>query len=135
MYSVDRARWCWKLLSSSAPSIIELSIGLYPVWDVTIRRYPYQVLSVSPAHPSDSEDGSSPSHDIPILSENIGLFTPCVSAGQMVDIGMVVYEIQQVKIDHQFTSPVSGRVLQVLKHPGEPVEFHEPVLVVRTPKV
>lgn len=135
MHSVDRARWCWKLLSASAPSITELALGVYPWWRATVRRPPYQAPSAPSTVMADDEVRDTPLQDIPILSENIGLCTPRVSVGQIVDIGMVLYEIQQVKIDHQFTSHVSGKVLEVLKHAGDPVEYHEPVLIVRTPTV
>ena len=55
---------------------------------------------------------------------------PFVQAGAPVEVGQVICVIEAMKLMNEIKSEVRGKVLEVLVHNGDPVEFGQPLFLV-----
>ena len=74
----------------------------------------------------------------PIKSPMVGTFysspapdaAPFVQAGTQVEVGQVICIIEAMKLMNEIKSEVRGKVVEVLVHNGDPVEFGQPLFVI-----
>ncbi len=55
---------------------------------------------------------------------------PFVQAGSVVEVGQVICVIEAMKLMNEIKSEVRGKVIEVLVHNGDPVEFGQPLFFV-----
>ena len=75
----------------------------------------------------------------PVLSPMVGTFyaasgpeaQPFVSMGQTVGIGDTLCIIEAMKMFNQIEADVSGTVVAILVESGQPVEYDQPLFVIR----
>ncbi len=75
----------------------------------------------------------------PVLSPMVGTFygasgpeaQPFVSMGQSVGVGDTLCIIEAMKMFNQIESDVSGTIVAVLVENGQPVEYDQPLFVIR----
>jgi acetyl-CoA carboxylase biotin carboxyl carrier protein len=71
---------------------------------------------------------------ITVTSTAVGLFrqpSPPVQAGDMVKARQVVAIVESLKIPNEITTPVPGRIEELLVTEGQGVEYGQPLLVIR----
>ena len=74
----------------------------------------------------------------PIKSPMVGTFyaapapdaAPFVQVGGTVEIGQVICVIEAMKLMNEIKSEVRGKIVEVLVHNGDPVEFGQPLFLV-----
>ena len=80
----------------------------------------------------------APSKSSQIKSPMVGTFyaapapdaAPFVQAGAQVEVGQVICVIEAMKLMNEIKSEVRGKVLEVLVHNGDPVEFGQPLFLI-----
>jgi oxaloacetate decarboxylase alpha subunit len=55
---------------------------------------------------------------------------PFVQIGSAVEVGQVICIIEAMKLMNEIKSEVRGKVVEVLVHNGDPVEFGQPLFLV-----
>ena len=94
--------------------------------------------AAAPASPAESEEPSIPEGEL-VRAPMVGTFysssspeaEPFVSLGQHVSEGETMCIIEAMKMFNQIEADVSGTVVAVLVENGQPVEFDEPLFVIR----
>jgi len=66
-----------------------------------------------------------------IASPLVGIFRPSVSTGDHVDSGQQIGAIEALGMPTSVDAPRSGTVQELLVHDGSPVEYGEPLLILR----
>ncbi len=91
---------------------------------------------------SDVDNAAAPTRDTPaghtVRSPMVGTFyasanpesPPFVKVGQAVKVGDTLGIIEAMKMFNQIEADVSGTVIAVIVHSGNPVEFDEPLFVI-----
>ena len=105
---------------------------------------PPQMIATAPAaatpvvdQPEDEED-QVPEGEL-VLSPMVGTFfaasgpgaEPFVSMGQRVGVGDILCIIEAMKMFNQIEADVAGTVVAILVENGQPVEYDQPLFVVR----
>lgn len=97
---------------------------------------------VAPAPPlieqRKEDDNQMPAGEV-VLSPMVGTFfaasgpgaEPFVSMGQRVGVGDTLCIIEAMKMFNQIESDVSGTVVAILVENGQPVEYDQPLFVIR----
>ncbi|MEM9529586.1 MAG: acetyl-CoA carboxylase biotin carboxyl carrier protein [Pseudomonadota bacterium] len=100
----------------------------------------------APAPSADAEAGGAPAAEAEeepeghvIRSPMVGTFygspnpesDPFVRVGQEIRAGDVVCIVEAMKMFNQIESDVSGKVVSILAETGQPVEFDQPLVIVR----
>ncbi len=97
---------------------------------------------VTPAPPvieqRKEDDSQMPAGEV-VLSPMVGTFfaasgpgaEPFVSMGQRVGVGDTLCIIEAMKMFNQIESDVSGTVVAILVENGQPVEYDQPLFVIR----
>jgi acetyl-CoA carboxylase biotin carboxyl carrier protein len=75
----------------------------------------------------------------PVLSPMVGTFyaasgpeaQPFVKLGQTVGVGDTLCIIEAMKMFNQIESDISGTVVAILAENGQPVEYDEPLFIIR----
>mgnify|MGYP001827380073 CR=1 FL=1 len=95
------------------------------------------------ATPAAAEPAEEPEDQIPegeaVLSPMVGTFygasspeaDPFVTLGQRVGVGDTLCIIEAMKMFNQIESDVSGTVVAILAENGQPVEYDQPLFVIR----
>ena len=103
---------------------------------------PQQVMAPPPvaavAEPVADEQDQVPDGE-PVLAPMVGTFyaasgpeaQPFVSLGQMVGVGDTLCIIEAMKMFNQIEADVSGTVVAILAENGQPVEYDEPLFIIR----
>ena len=94
--------------------------------------------SVAPVAEEDAEADQIPEGE-PVLAPMVGTFyaasgpeaQPFVSLGQTVGVGDILCIIEAMKMFNQIESDVSGTVVAILAESGQPVEYDQPLFVIR----
>jgi acetyl-CoA carboxylase biotin carboxyl carrier protein len=84
--------------------------------------------------PAPAEEGL-----VQIRSPMVGTFyrasspnaPPYVEPGKRVNVGQVVCIVEAMKLMNEIESEVSGEVIRILAENGQPVEFNQPLFLVR----
>jgi acetyl-CoA carboxylase biotin carboxyl carrier protein len=90
------------------------------------------------AEQATTEEDQMPAGE-PVLSPMVGTFyaasgpeaQPFVSMGQRVGIGDTLCIIEAMKMFNQIEAEVSGTVVAILVESGQPVEYDQPLFVIR----
>lgn len=146
----DEVRELVELVERSGIAELEVRRG----WNaVRIRRLATRAESeaahaIAPAPAPPAEPHRVPAGQAPapaeeglvqIRSPMVGTFyaapTPSapsyVAPGQRVNVGQVVCIIEAMKLMNEIESEVAGEVVRVLAENGQPVEFNQPLFLVR----
>ena len=94
--------------------------------------HPRQITAAGPSPAAASVQRA------PIKSPMVGTFysapapdaAPFVQPGSQVEVGQVICVIEAMKLMNEIKSEVRGKVLEVLVHNGDPVEFGQPLFVI-----
>lgn len=93
----------------------------------------------TPARPAAADTDGGTLEGQVVRSPMVGTFyaspnpdaDPFVSVDQEIEPGDVVCVIEAMKMFNQIESEVSGRVVSILVENGQPVEFDQPLFIVR----
>jgi biotin carboxyl carrier protein len=66
-----------------------------------------------------------------IVSPLVGIFQPTVSAGQLVEPGQSLGAIAALGMPTSIDAPQAGTIEELLVQAGEPVEYGQPLLIMR----
>jgi acetyl-CoA carboxylase biotin carboxyl carrier protein len=113
------------------------------VYPVELPR-PAPLLPVAPAGAESSSSeptaaATDPSNLIPVVSPMVGTFyrasspsaPPYIEAGQHVEVGQVVCIVEAMKLMNEIESEIGGTIARILVENGQPVEFNQPLFLVR----
>jgi biotin carboxyl carrier protein len=107
--------------------VVELEVG-FDGGRLSLRRAPASVLS-----PQSSVLGSAEAEPttLVVTSPLVGIFHPSVSAGDQVDSGQSIGAIEALGLPTSVDAPQGGAVEDLLVGDGQPVEYGQPLLVLR----
>lgn len=96
-------------------------------------------VAVAPATAVVEEDDDQIPEGEPVLAPMVGTFYAAsgpeakafVSLGQTVGVGDTLCIIEAMKMFNQIESDVSGTVVAILAENGQPVEYDQPLFVIR----
>ncbi len=96
-------------------------------------------MAASAPQAAPSDEGGRPAGVIEITSPMVGTFyrasgpdeDPFASAGTRVDDETVVCIIEAMKVMNEIKAECSGEVVEILVENGEPVEFGQPLFLVK----
>jgi acetyl-CoA carboxylase biotin carboxyl carrier protein len=120
-----------------AVRIVKNSRGVvYPV--EPLRHAPATASTAAPAAatPAPPDDANL----VPVVSPMVGTFyrapSPAapsyVEAGSRVEVGQVVCIVEAMKLMNEIESEVAGTIARILVENGQPVEFNQPLFLVKT---
>jgi acetyl-CoA carboxylase biotin carboxyl carrier protein len=97
-----------------------------------------QPPTVPTAEQATTEEDQMPAGE-PVLSPMVGTFyaasgpeaQPFVSMGQRVGVGDTLCIIEAMKMFNQIEADVSGTVVAILAESGQPVEYDQPLFIIR----
>jgi acetyl-CoA carboxylase biotin carboxyl carrier protein len=100
-----------------------------------VMAQPQLAVAAEPAE----EDGEQMPDGEPVLSPMVGTFyaasgpeaQPFVKLGQTVGVGDTLCIIEAMKMFNQIEADISGTVVAILAENGQPVEYDEPLFVIR----
>jgi oxaloacetate decarboxylase (Na+ extruding) subunit alpha len=102
--------------------------------------YEARAVSAAPhgAEPAPKEAPPAVAKGAPVKSPMVGTFyaapapdaAPFIQVGSAVEIGQVICIIEAMKLMNEIKSEVRGKVVEVLVHNGDPVEFGQPLFLV-----
>lgn len=107
---------------------------------VPLIEQPSVAATVAPVASQPQDDGEE---EIPegelVLAPMVGTFygasspeaQPFVSMGQTVGVGDTLCIIEAMKMFNQIEADVSGTIVAILAESGQPVEFDQPLFVIR----
>jgi acetyl-CoA carboxylase biotin carboxyl carrier protein len=95
--------------------------------------------AVAPATPAAEEDEDQIPEGEPVLAPMVGTFYAAsgpeaqafVKLGQTVGVGDTLCIIEAMKMFNQIEADVSGTVVAILAENGQPVEYDQPLFVIR----
>jgi len=111
--------------------------GSAPAAPVTTAQ---QIVAAAPVvAPVVEEDDDKVPEGEPVLAPMVGTFYAAsgpdaeifVSLGQTVHVGDTLCIIEAMKMFNQIESDVSGTVVAILAENGQPVEYDQPLFVIR----
>ena len=96
------------------------------------------VVSAAVTEAAESIEDQVPDGE-PVLSPMVGTFyaasgpeaQPFVSLGQRVGVGDTLCIIEAMKMFNQIEADVSGTVVAILAESGQPVEYDQPLFIIR----
>lgn len=120
--------------SAPLPAAVQQAAWSAPTVQTTTGTPPQDTV---PA-PAEPEEEAVPEGEV-IRAPMVGTFyaapspeaEPFVSLGQQISEGETVCIIEAMKMFNQIESEVSGTVVAILVENGQPVEFDQPLFVVR----
>ena len=95
--------------------------------------------AVAVAEPAAAEDEDQIPEGEPVLAPMVGTFyassspeaQPFVSLGQSVGVGDTLCIIEAMKMFNQIEADISGTIVAILVETGQPVEYDQPLFVIR----
>src|SRR5205823_4685684 len=95
----------------------------------------------APRAEADQRDACRPADAYVITSPLVGIFRrttgaasePTIEEGQTVTVGQVVGAVEAMRMLNRVQSERAGIVQELLVHDGQPVEYGQPLLVLREP--
>jgi acetyl-CoA carboxylase biotin carboxyl carrier protein len=125
----------------NAVRIVRSSRRVAPVIEPVPPSHPEPVGAPSAASPAPPESTAAADEQglVPIVSPMVGTFyrasspsAPAyVEAGQRVEVGQVVCIVEAMKLMNEIESEVAGTVARVLLENGQPVEFNQPLFLLK----
>ena len=95
----------------------------------SLRRPP---LTSVVAHPNGTATTTEPS-SLAITSPLVGIFRPSVDPGETVQPGQAIGAIEALGMPTSVDAPQGGTVEELLVPAGSPVEYGQPLLILRRP--
>ena len=103
-----------------------------------LTQAPVVPVAAPAVEPVAAEEDQIPEGE-PVLSPMVGTFygasgpeaQPFVSLGQTVGVGDTLCIIEAMKMFNQIESDISGTVVAILAENGQPVEYDQPLFVIR----
>ena len=103
-----------------------------------VAAAPLAAAAAPAVEPPKSEEDQVPEGEL-VLSPMVGTFfaasgpgaEPFVSLGQRVGVGDTLCIIEAMKMFNQIEADVSGTVVAILVENGQPVEYDQPLFVIR----
>jgi acetyl-CoA carboxylase biotin carboxyl carrier protein len=100
---------------------------------------PQPVVAAPPVAPAVEEEEDQIPEGEPVLAPMVGTFYAAsgpeseafVSLGQRVGVGDTLCIIEAMKMFNQIESDVSGTIVAILAENGQPVEYDQPLFVIR----
>ena len=138
---LDPVRACWGLSGAelrsliglvSGTDVVELDIG-FPGGQLSIRRE-QATASVDGLLATEPRQEFAPVPDgslVAITSPLVGTFRPSVALGDVVSDGQMVGAVEAMGMPTPVDVPSSGTVVEILAPEGTPVEYGQPLLVLR----
>jgi len=120
-----------RLIRASQPVVMPVAAPAQ-----VIEQAPPAAAAVAPA--ADDNEESLPDGEL-VLSPMVGTFyaasspeaQPFVSMGQTVGVGDTLCIIEAMKMFNQIEADVSGTIVAILAESGQPVEYDQPLFVIR----
>ncbi len=124
---------------SPLPPVTAGSAGLPPVTTAVVAEPGGEPLSL-PSPPVPTPPPGKASDLTPITSPMVGTFyrSPApdepafVEAGERIRTGQTVCIIEAMKLMNELEAEVAGEIVEILVDNGEPVEFGQTLMLVRT---
>ena len=113
----------------SGTDILELDVSVASA-HLSLRRAPAPAAAAPAIEPSavPVDDHAA---TLAITSPLVGVFHPAVQPGQQVQAGQPIGAIEALGMPTSVDAPQGGSVDQVLVEDGQPVEYGQPLLVLR----
>lgn len=108
--------------------IVELDLA-FGASRLTVRRPP----AVNPPLAAVPAPAGQDSSALAIASPLVGVFHPSVAVGDVVSAGQVIGAIESLGMPTSVDAPRPGTVEDLLVPDGSPVEFGQPLLILRRP--
>jgi biotin carboxyl carrier protein len=123
--SADQLSEVLALIAATEITELDVNIG---ATRLSLRRSPAAAPALaSPA----SEPRSQEPTTLAIASPLVGIFRPSVSAGASLEPGQSIGAIEALGMPTSVEAPQSGTVEELLVEDGAPVEFGQPLLILR----
>ncbi len=139
---IDPVRSCWGLGRHelrvllglvAGTDVVELEVG-FPGGQITIRREAAAIgAGTAEAVPEDEAEPVPDESLVAITSPLVGTFRPGVRLGDDVDAGQTVGAVEAMGMPTPVDVPSGGIVVEILAPEGTPVEYGQPLLVLRRP--
>ena len=145
-YKIRKIKKLIELLENSSLTEIEIVEGEESVRLVRggqaqamTMAVPQPVVAAPPVAPAVEEEEDQIPEGEPVLAPMVGTFYAAsgpeseafVSLGQRVGVGDTLCIIEAMKMFNQIESDVSGTVVAILAENGQPVEYDQPLFVIR----
>jgi biotin carboxyl carrier protein len=114
----------------SGTDVTELDVTLSGA-RLTLRRKPTPRLPISDGTQSTQPQTEGESPTLAIASPLVGIFRPTVSVGESLSPGQSIGAIEALGMPTTVDAPQGGTVEDVLVAAGSPVEYGQPLLVLR----
>ena len=106
---------------------------------VAVPQVPVATAAVTTVGAAADDDEDQIPEGEPVLSPMVGTFygasgpeaQPFVSMGQKVGVGDTLCIIEAMKMFNQIEADVSGTIVAILAENGQPVEYDQPLFVIR----
>ena len=95
----------------------------------SLRRPPLTSAAGEPVGAAPQVEPSS----LAITSPLVGIFRPSVDTGETVHPGQAIGAIEALGMPTSVDAPQGGTVEELLVHAGSPVEYGQPLLILRRP--
>jgi acetyl-CoA carboxylase biotin carboxyl carrier protein len=115
------------LIAGSDITELDLTLG---ATRLSLRR-PSCVPDDSAQHEPSPEQAATSTEPLAIASPLVGIFRPAVVRGDSVTPGQSIGAIEALGMPTSVDAPQSGTVEDVLVQDGSPVEYGQPLLVLR----
>jgi biotin carboxyl carrier protein len=110
--------------------VVELEIS-FGSGRLSLRRSPgAQSVPTVPTPPAPAQELEETS-SLAITSPLVGIFQPAVGVGETVQTGQSIGAIEALGMPTSVDAPQSGTVEQLLVQSGSPVEYGQPLLLLR----
>ena len=121
--SADELRDLLSLVGATDVTELEITLGSTRL---TLRRAPAQTSPplVAPDEPREPRS-------LAIASPLVGIFRPSVASGDALEAGQSIGAIEALGMPTSVDAPQSGTVEDLLVQDGSPVEYGQPLLILR----
>ena len=102
--------------------------------DVTIGATRFSLRRpavIAPAAAANAPIAPAEPSSLAITSPLVGIFRPSVSTGESVQPGQSIGAIEALGMPSSVDAPQGGTVEELLVHEGSPVEYGQPLLILR----
>jgi biotin carboxyl carrier protein len=112
------------LLAGSDITALDVTLG---TTRLSLRRAASSALTATAPRPAVAQEPLS----LAIASPLVGIFRPSVTTGDQVVPGQSIGAIEALGMPTSVDAPQSGTVEELLVQDGSPVEYGEPLLILR----
>jgi len=117
--------------------VAELSIEM-PDLKVSIKRAVGEEGTAAKTVSAGDAEEKQEAEGVPVTSPVVGIFHLTgadegkpVAEGDLIEEGEIIGVVEAMKISHELRSPLSGVIGRILEEDGTPVEFGQPLFLIR----